>query len=71
MAGFKNLSIVKLVMDVTSDVDVENVVKAILDAEGRIDILVNNAGIIGISMFVPQQNLGDSPLYRSSGRFVS
>ena len=52
MEGFQNLSIEKLALDVTSDEDVESVIKTILDAEGKIDIVVNNAGVLGISTFV-------------------
>src|ERR1700722_3030504 len=51
MDGFKDTGIEKLSLDVTSDDDVENVIKTVLDAEGKIDILVNNAGISGISVW--------------------
>lgn len=50
MDGFKHPSILKLELDVTSDEDVERVVKTILDAEGKIDIVVSNAGVLGIRM---------------------
>jgi NAD(P)-dependent dehydrogenase (short-subunit alcohol dehydrogenase family) len=53
MDGFKDLTIEKLALDVTSDEDIDRVIKTILDAEGRIDIVVNNAGIMGIGKFVP------------------
>ena len=57
MKGFKNDSIETLPLDVTSDEDVQRVIKIILDAEGKIDILVNNAGVIGISTFAFQRML--------------
>jgi len=52
IGAFKNPSIEKLAFDVTSDNDVERVIKTILDAEGKIDIVVNNAGVMGISPLV-------------------
>jgi len=52
MDGFKDLSIEKLAMDVTNDEDVDRVIKAIVDAEGKIDIVVNNAGVLGISPLI-------------------
>lgn len=57
MKGFKSDSIETLALDVTSDEDVQRVIKIILDAEGKIDILVNNAGVIGISTFIFQRML--------------
>jgi 1-acylglycerone phosphate reductase len=48
MQGFTHPSIETLVMDVTQDDQVNEVVRLILDREGKIDILVNNAGVIGI-----------------------
>ena len=38
-------------MDVSSDADVEEAVKTVVDAEGRVDIVVNNAGVICIGTF--------------------
>lgn len=43
MGGFKDTQIVRLRLDVTSDADVADVVKMVLDREGRIDVVVNNA----------------------------
>ncbi|KAI9062271.1 oxidoreductase [Trametes sanguinea] len=45
MEGFKH-PVEKLVLDVTDDRNVQEVVKTILDREGRIDVLVNNAGVL-------------------------
>lgn len=44
MEGFKHKDIHTLRLDVTSDDDVQEVVKTIIENEGRIDVLVNNAG---------------------------
>ncbi|KZT68046.1 NAD(P)-binding protein [Daedalea quercina L-15889] len=44
MEGFKDPNISKLKLDVTSDEDVAEAVKTVLEREGSIDILVNNAG---------------------------
>lgn len=52
MEGFKYGSIKKLRLDVTSEEDIERVVKTIVDEEGKIDIVVNNAGVLGISPLV-------------------
>ncbi|TFY52679.1 hypothetical protein EVJ58_g9879 [Rhodofomes roseus] len=43
IGDFKDTQIVRLRLDVTSDADVADVVKTVLDREGRIDIVVNNA----------------------------
>lgn len=43
MEGLKDPSISTLKLDVTLDEDVVDVVKTVLDREGRIDIIVNNA----------------------------
>jgi len=45
--GFKNHGIKTAALDVTSDDDVQRVVRDILDAEGKIDVVVNNAGALG------------------------
>jgi len=45
MEGFKHKSIECLRLDVTDDANVEEVVKIVMEKEGRIDILVNNAGV--------------------------
>jgi short-subunit dehydrogenase len=60
IGAFKNPSIEKLAFDVTSDNDVERVIKTILDAEGKIDIVVNNAGVMGISRSVFAKDVVDS-----------
>ncbi|KAH9837726.1 uncharacterized protein C8Q71DRAFT_558428 [Rhodofomes roseus] len=44
MEGFKDPNISTLKLDVTSDEDVAEVVKTVLEREGSIDIVVNNAG---------------------------
>lgn len=44
MNGFVDSNIHILKLDVTEDKDVEDVIKTIIEREGRIDILVNNAG---------------------------
>ncbi|KZT08552.1 NAD(P)-binding protein [Laetiporus sulphureus 93-53] len=45
MESLKHESIERLKLDVTDGANVEEVVKAVLDREGRIDVLFNNAGI--------------------------
>ena len=74
MEGFQNLSIEKLALDVTSDEDVESIIKTILDAEGKIDIVVNNAGVLGTSTFVLEhesRTYQHATRHRPSDRFVS
>ena len=44
MDGLKHPNIHRLKLDVTDDENVDQVVKTIVDTEGRIDVLVNNAG---------------------------
>lgn len=44
MFNLKHPTIYKLKLDVLEDDQVDDVVKTIIDREGRIDILVNNAG---------------------------
>ncbi|GJE86192.1 SDR family oxidoreductase [Phanerochaete sordida] len=44
MEGFAHPAIEKLSLDVTSDENVQDVVKTIIEREGRIDMVVNNAG---------------------------
>ena len=46
MDAFKAPNIEKLTLDVTKEDNVQEVVKTILEKEGRIDILVNNAGVL-------------------------
>ena len=45
MAKLDQPTIHKLILDVTLDDQVNDVVKTIIEREGRIDILVNNAGM--------------------------
>ena len=45
MAKLTQPTIHKLILDVTLDDQVNEVVKTIIEREGRIDILVNNAGM--------------------------
>jgi len=45
MEGFRNENIERLRLDVTNDANVEEVVKTVIEKEGRVDILVNNAGV--------------------------
>ncbi|KAI0329157.1 oxidoreductase [Cubamyces sp. BRFM 1775] len=45
MESFKH-PVERLKLDVTSDENVQEVVKTIIEKEGRIDILVNNAGVL-------------------------
>ncbi|KAI0353214.1 oxidoreductase [Trametes cingulata] len=58
MEGLKH-NVERLKLDVTSDEDVQNVVKTIIDKEGRIDVLVNNAGILctGPVIDVPMEEI--------------
>lgn len=46
MDAFKHDNIEKLVLDVTDDQNVQDVVKVIVGREGKIDVLVNNAGAL-------------------------
>ncbi|EGN94610.1 hypothetical protein SERLA73DRAFT_188587 [Serpula lacrymans var. lacrymans S7.3] len=48
MDDFSDPTIHKLVLDVTNESNIQDVVKTILDDTGRIDVLVNNAGGISI-----------------------
>ena len=45
MESFKH-PVERLKLDVTSDENVQEVVKTIIEKEGKIDILVNNAGVL-------------------------
>ena len=44
MGDFEDARISTLKLDVTSDDDISEVVKTVLEREGSIDIIVNNAG---------------------------
>lgn len=44
MDGFSDPAIEKLVLDVTNDNNILDVVKTIISKENHIDVLVNNAG---------------------------
>jgi len=46
MDAFKHDGIEKLALDVNDEANIDQVVKTIIEAHGRVDILVNNAGII-------------------------
>lgn len=50
MDGFKQHNAEKLVLDVTNEQNIRDVVNTIIEKEGRIDVLVNNAGILCIGM---------------------
>lgn len=50
MNGFKNASIRRLALEVTSDESVQQAIDSVIVAEGKIDVLVNNAGGICIGM---------------------
>jgi 1-acylglycerone phosphate reductase len=54
MNGFSDPNIEKMSLDVTSDDDVQRVVRDILEIEGRIDVVVNNAGILAIGVYIIQ-----------------
>lgn len=54
MNGFKDPDIEKLSLDVTSDAEVQSVVRTVLEKEGCIDILVNNAGIMAAGPLIDQ-----------------
>ncbi|KAH9486548.1 Short-chain dehydrogenase cctT [Psilocybe cubensis] len=45
IADFSNENIEKLALDVNSDESITQVVKHILEADGKIDVVVNNAGV--------------------------
>ena len=46
ITDFEDPGIHKLALDVTSDENIKNVVREVIDKEGKLDIVVNNAGII-------------------------
>ncbi len=50
MDGFKQHNVEKLVLDVTNEQNIRDVVNTIIEKEGRIDVLVNNAGVLCIGM---------------------
>ncbi len=50
MDGLKQPNVEKLVLDVTDEENVRDVVETIISREGRIDVLVNNAGVLCIGM---------------------
>lgn len=45
MEGFTH-NVERLVVDVMSDDNVQDIVRIIIEKEGRIDVLVNNAGVL-------------------------
>ncbi|CAL1694560.1 unnamed protein product [Somion occarium] len=54
MAGFTHPNIHTLKLDVLDDANVQEVVKTIVDKEGRVDILVNNAGAMAAGAMLDQ-----------------
>ncbi|KAF9269991.1 oxidoreductase [Marasmius fiardii PR-910] len=54
LEGLPEMNVEKLELDVTNDTAVQDVVKTILEKEGRIDILVNNAGMIAAGALIDQ-----------------
>ena len=46
MDAFTSPAIEKLTLDVTKQDTIDEVVKTIVEKEGRIDVLVNNAGVL-------------------------
>ncbi|KAK0208842.1 oxidoreductase [Desarmillaria ectypa] len=54
MQGFKDPNIENLALDVTSDDDVQRVIRHVADTEGRVDIVVNNAATPAIGPLIDQ-----------------
>lgn len=50
MDGLKQHNVEKLVLDVTNEQNIRDVVNTIIEKEGRIDVLVNNAGVLCVGM---------------------
>ena len=48
MEGLKHPNVEKIVLDVTKEDNIHDVVNTIISREGRIDVLVNNAGVLCI-----------------------
>ena len=48
MDGLKHPNVEKIVLDVTKEDNIYDVVNTIISREGRIDVLVNNAGVLCI-----------------------
>ena len=46
MEGFAQPGIERLVLDITSDANVKDVMETVIEREGHIDIVVNNAGVM-------------------------
>ncbi len=51
MDAFTAPTIEKLTLDVTKQDDIDQVVKTIIEREGRIDVLVNTAGVLCVGEF--------------------
>ncbi len=59
MHGLTHSNVEKLVLDVTDEKNINDVVDTVISKEGRIDVLVNNAGVLCIGTESPGF-LGDS-----------
>ena len=46
MTGLEHERVRKLTLDVNDDENVHEIVRTVVDEEGRIDVLVNNAGVL-------------------------
>ena len=46
MATLTQDNVQKLVLDVTNNENIQDVVKTVIEREGKIDVLVNNAGVL-------------------------
>ena len=51
MATLTQDNVQKLVLDVTNNENIQDVVKTVIEREGKIDALVNNAGVLCTSVY--------------------